>query len=170
MRGKVLGIIGVRCIGRATAARTVLGFATEIVFYNRTEIGDLPFLARRLDSIGAVMAAADVVSVHAPGGGIAPLATAEHIARRKPAAYFINTTRGDSVDQAPLCKGRIAGAGLDDFAEEPMVTEALRVLEKVTLPPHIGSANREVREAIGHLAADNLDAFFAGTTLPSRVV
>lgn len=84
----------------------------------------------------------------------------------------ISSTRpaGDSVDQAPLCKGRIAGAGLDDFAEEPMVTEALRVLEKVTLPPHIGSANREVREAIGHLAADNLDAFFAGTTLPSRVV
>ncbi|WP_323765821.1 D-glycerate dehydrogenase [Marinovum sp.] len=174
IQGKVLGIIGMGRIGRATAARAAAGFGMEIVYYNRSEIGDLPFAARRLESIGAVMAAADVVSIHVPGGGATPLVTAEHIARMKPDAYLVNTARGDSLDQAALIaalsEGRIAGAGLDVFAKEPEVPEALRAMENVTLLPHIGSATREVREAMGHLAADNIDAFFAGAALPSRVV
>ncbi|MFY2826721.1 MULTISPECIES: 2-hydroxyacid dehydrogenase [Rhodobacterales] len=174
IQGKVLGIIGMGRIGRATAARAAAGFGMEIVYYNRSEIADLPFPARRLDSIGTVMAAADVVSVHVPGGGAAPLVTAQHIARMKPEAYLVNTARGDSIDEealiAALAEGRISGAGLDVFAEEPNVPESLRSMENVTLLPHIGSATREVREAMGHLAADNLDAFFAGKVLPSRVV
>lgn len=174
IQGKVLGIIGMGRIGRATAARAAAGFGMEIVYYNRSEIADLPFPARRLDSIGTVMAAADVVSVHVPGGGAAPLVTAQHIARMKPEAYLVNTARGDSIDEealiAALAEGRISGAGLDVFAEEPNVPDSLRSMENVTLLPHIGSATREVREAMGHLAADNLDAFFAGKVLPSRVV
>lgn len=174
IQGKVLGIIGMGRIGRATAARAAAGFGMEIVYYNRSEIADLPFPARRLDSIGTVMAAADVVSVHVPGGGAAPLVTAQHIARMKPEAYLVNTARGDSIDEealiAALAEGQISGAGLDVFAEEPNVPESLRSMENVTLLPHIGSATREVREAMGHLAADNLDAFFAGKVLPSRVV
>ncbi len=173
IQGKVLGIIGMGRIGRATAARAAAGFGMEIVYYNRSEIDDLPFAAQRLESIGAVMAAADVVSIHVPGGGAAPLVTADHIGLMKPEAYLINTARGDSLDQAALvaalAEGRIAGAGLDVFANEPEVPEALRALENVTLLPHLGSATREVREAMGHLAADNLDAFFGGTALPSRV-
>ena len=120
------------------------------------------------------MAAADVVSVHVPGGGAAPLVTAAHIACMKRSAYLINTARGDSVDQdaliEALARGRIAGAGLDVFAEEPEVPKALREMETVTLLPHIGSATQEVRTAMGHVAADNLDAFFAGKELPCRVV
>lgn len=174
IQGKVLGIIGMGRIGRATAARAAAGFGMEIVYYNRSEVGDLPFAAQRLESIGEVMAAADVVSIHVPGGGTAPLVTADHIGLMKPEAYLINTARGDSLDQAALvaalAEGRIAGAGLDVFANEPEVPEALRALENVTLLPHLGSATREVREAMGHLAADNLDAFFMGTALPSRVV
>lgn len=174
IQGKTLGIIGMGRIGRATARRAALGFGMEVVFYNRSPIDDLDFEARRLGTIDAVMAAADVVSVHVPGGGTAPLVTADHIARMKPSAYLINTARGDSIDQAALIdalqNGRIAGAGLDVFAQEPKVPEALRAMENVTLLPHIGSATLEVRTAMGHLAADNLDAFFAGTPLPCRVV
>ncbi len=174
IQGKVLGIIGMGRIGRATARRAALGFGMKIVFYNRSPIGPLGFEARRLDSIDAVMAAADVVSIHVPGGGSTPLVTAKHIAAMKPSAYLVNTARGDSLDQAALiealAKGRIAGAGLDVFENEPSVPEVLRKMENVTLLPHIGSATEEVRTEMGMLAADNLDAFFAGAVPPCKVV
>ncbi|KUF10060.1 2-hydroxyacid dehydrogenase [Pseudoponticoccus marisrubri] len=173
IQGKVLGIIGMGRIGQATAKRAAAGFGMEVVFYNRSDPGALSFPARRLDSIDAVMQAADVVSVHVPGGGAAPLVTAEHIAQMKPSAHLVNTARGDSIDQAALVaalqSGRIAGAGLDVFADEPHVPEALRAMDTVTLLPHVGSATQEVRTAMGLLAADNLEAFFAGRDLPCRV-
>lgn len=174
IQGKVLGIIGMGRIGQATARRASFGFGMDVVFFNRSPVGNLDFPARRLDSIDAVMAAADVVSVHVPGGRGSPLVTADHIACMKPTAYLVNTARGDSVDQAALiaalAEGRISGAGLDVFADEPSVPEVLCRMENVTLLPHIGSATEEVRTAMGMLAADNLDAFFAGTELPARVV
>ena len=99
---------------------------------------------------------------------------ADHIAMLKPTAYLINTARGDSIDEAALIaaltEGRIAGAGLDVYTEEPEVPDALRTLDNVTLLPHIGSATEEVRTAMGMVAADNLDAFFSGSALPCRVV
>jgi len=174
VQGKVLGIIGMGRIGQATARRAVFGLGMKVVFYNRSLIADLDFEARRLDSIDEVMASADVISVHVPGGGSTPLVTAGHIAKLKPTAFLINTARGDSIDQAALItaltNGRIAGAGLDVYAEEPDVPDALRTLENVTLLPHIGSATEEVRTAMGMVAADNLDALFSGSALPSRVV
>lgn len=174
IQGKTLGIIGMGRIGRATGRRAALGFGMKIAYFNRSPVEGLDFDAERLDSIAAVMAEADVVSVHVPGGGGAPLVKAEHIARMKPSAYVINTARGDSIDQdaliAALAEKRIAGAGLDVFAHEPEVPEILRKMENVTLLPHIGSATHEVRTAMGMLAADNLEAFFAQTPLPSRVV
>jgi len=92
----------------------------------------------------------------------------------KPSAYFINTARGDSVDQDALVtalrENRIAGARLDVFNDEPIVPDDLRQLDNVTLLPHIGSATTEVRTALGMLAADNLDAFFSGMPLPNAVV
>lgn len=174
IQGKVLGIIGMGRIGQAVAHRAAVGFGMKIAYYNRSPVGNLGFPAERLDSIDAVMAVADVVSVHVPGGGDTPLVTAAHIARMKPSAYLINTARGDSLDQdaliAALAGQRIAGAGFDVFAKEPEVPEILRKMENVTLLPHIGSATEEVRTAMGHMAADNLDAFFAGRDLPCRVV
>ncbi len=122
-----------------------------------------------------MLAEADVVSLHAPGGGgNRGLISADRLAAMKPGAYLVNTARGDLVDEAALAAalsdGRLAGAGLDVFAEEPMVPPALLRLPNVTLLPHIGSATIETRTAMGMLAVDNLLAFFAGEPLPSRVV
>ncbi|MEL7491037.1 MAG: D-glycerate dehydrogenase [Pseudomonadota bacterium] len=174
IQGKKLGIIGMGRIGQATARRAALGFGMEIIYFNRSPVSDLGFEAQRLGSIDAVMADADVVSVHVPGGGATPLVTAEHIAAMQPSAFLINTARGDSVDQEALVdalrENRIAGAGLDVFENEPSVPDALRAMVNVTLFPHIGSATNEVRTAMGMLAVDNLDAFFAGKSLPNEVV
>jgi lactate dehydrogenase-like 2-hydroxyacid dehydrogenase len=174
VQGKFIGIIGMGRIGQATARRAAFGLGMKVVFYNRSPISDLDFEATRLDTIADVMASADVVSVHVPGCGSTPLVNADHIAMLKPTAYLINTARGDSIDEAALIaaltEGRIAGAGLDVYTEEPEVPDALRTLDNVTLLPHIGSATEEVRTAMGMVAADNLDAFFSGSALPWRVV
>jgi lactate dehydrogenase-like 2-hydroxyacid dehydrogenase len=174
IQGKVLGIIGMGRIGRATARRAALGFGMRIAYYNRSPVEELEFECDRLSSVEAVMAAADVVSIHVPGGGGEPPVTAAHIASMKPTAFLINTARGDSIDQNALVEalqqGRIAGAGLDVCADEPAIPETLRAMENVTLLPHIGSATTETRTAMGMLAVDNLTSFFAGLPLPNSVV
>jgi lactate dehydrogenase-like 2-hydroxyacid dehydrogenase len=174
MQGKVIGIIGMGRIGQATARRALLALGMKVVFYNRSPVTKLDFEATQLDTIDDVMESADVVSVHVPGSASSPPVTAEHIALLKPTAYFINTARGDSVDQAALLaalvENRIAGAGLDVYLDEPEVPKQLRILDNVTLLPHVGSATEEVRIAMGMLAVDNLDAFFSNTLLPNKVV
>lgn len=174
VQGKTLGIIGMGRIGQATARRAIFGLGMKVIFYNRSPVLNLDFVAEQLDSIDDVMAQADVVSIHVPGGGSSPLINASLLAKLKPSAYFINTARGNCVDQTALIEalktGRIAGAGLDVYTNEPQVPEELRLLDNVSLLPHIGSATQEVRTAMGMLAIDNLDAFFSGAVLPSRVV
>ena len=173
MQGKVIGIIGMGRIGQATARRALFALGMKVIFYNRSPVTGLDFEATRFDSIDEVMVSADVVSVHVPGSGSSPTVTAAHIALLKPTAYLVNTARGDSIDQAALIEalieGRIAGAGLDVYTDEPKVPDTLRLLDSVTLLPHIGSATQEVRTAMGMVAVDNLDAFFSNTPLPNKV-
>jgi lactate dehydrogenase-like 2-hydroxyacid dehydrogenase len=172
LQGKTLGIIGMGRIGQATARRA-RAFGMDIVYYNRSPV-TLDFPATARPTIEAVLAEADVVSLHVPGGVNRGLISAERLAAMKPTAYLVNTARGDVVDEpaliAALAAGRIAGAGLDVYADEPQVPAALRALPNVTLLPHIGSATLETRTAMGMLAADNLIAHFSGAPLPSRVV
>lgn len=175
LQGKTLGVIGMGRIGQATARRAVLGFGMRAVYFNRSPVGPFDFAAEARPTIEAVLAEADVVTLHTPGGGAnRGLISAERLARMKPSAYLVNTARGDVVDEpalvAALAAGRIAGAGLDVFAEEPKVPEALIGLKNVTLLPHIGSATVETRTAMGMLAVDNLIAHFAGRPPPARVV
>lgn len=172
LQGKTLGILGMGRIGQATARRAALGFGMRIAYFNRSPAGPFDFPAEPCPSIEALLAIADVLSLHVPGGGPQPL-TAERIAAMKPGAYLVNTARGDVLDEAALAgalaSGHLAGAGLDVFAEEPKVPPALLALPNVTLLPHIGSATLETRTAMGMLAADNLIAHFANKPLPSRV-
>jgi lactate dehydrogenase-like 2-hydroxyacid dehydrogenase len=175
LQGKTLGIVGMGRIGQATARRAVLGFGMRAIHYNRSPVGPFDFPSEPRDTIEAVMAEADVVSLHIPGGGAnRGVISAARIAAMKPTAHLVNTARGDVVDEpalvAALAGGRIAGAGLDVFAEEPKVPSGLIGLSNVTLLPHIGSATVETRTAMGMLAVDNLLAHFAGAPLPARVV
>jgi lactate dehydrogenase-like 2-hydroxyacid dehydrogenase len=96
------------------------------------------------------------------------------LAAMKPGAFLINTARGDVVDEvaliAALKDGVIRGAGLDVYAAEPHVPDALKVMENVVLLPHLGSATEETRTAMGMKVVDNVTAFFEGWSPPDRVV
>ncbi|HSR71529.1 MAG TPA: NAD(P)-dependent oxidoreductase, partial [Kiloniellales bacterium] len=126
------------------------------------------------DSIESLLAESDFVSLHCPA---TPenrnLMNAARLAAMKKDAILINTARGDVVDEAALVaalrEGRIAGAGLDVFAEEPKVPPALLELENVVLLPHLGSATRETRAAMGFRVIENAEAFFAGREPRDRV-
>ena len=174
LQGKVLGIVGMGRIGQATARRAHHAFGMRVIYFNRSEVAGLDFPAEAKPSIEAVMAEADVVSLHIPGGGDnRGIISAGRIAAMKPTAYLVNTARGDIVDEpalvAALAEKRIAGAGLDVYAEEPKVPPALLAIDSATCLPHIGSATIETRTAMGMLAVDNLIAHFEGQPLPSRV-
>lgn len=175
--GKTLGIVGFGRIGKAMAKRCHFGFDMDVVFYNRSRVEPaeaMRYGARQLDSIEEVLAAADFVSLHCPGGGgNSNLIDAARLSAMKPSAFLINTARGDVVDQpaliAALSNGHIAGAGLDVYAAEPQVPDALRAMENVVLLPHLGSATAETRRAMGMKVVDNVTAFFDGREPPDRV-
>jgi lactate dehydrogenase-like 2-hydroxyacid dehydrogenase len=174
LQGKTIGIVGMGRIGQATARRAHAGFGMRVIYYNRSPVTGLDFPAEARDTIEAVMAEADVVSLHIPGGPAnRGIISGERIAAMKPTAYLVNTARGDVVDEpalvAALAEKRIAGAGLDVYADEPKVPAALVEIDSVTLLPHIGSATVETRTAMGMKAVDNLVAFFEERPLPSRV-
>lgn len=176
--GKTLGIIGFGRIGKAMAKRCHFGFDMDIVFYNRSKI-DLTeaarYGARQVDTVEEVLATADFVSLHCPGGGEnRHLINAQRLAMMKPGAYLINTARGDVVDESALIEALetsvIRGAGLDVFEAEPNIPARLRALENVVLLPHLGSATEETRTAMGMKVVENVMAFFEGKAVPDRVV
>ena len=117
---------------------------------------------------------ADFVSLHCPA---TPenrhLINAARLKAMKPEAFLINTARGDVVEEAALCQaldaGEIAGAGLDVFEAEPTVSPALLERDNVVLLPHLGSATRETRIAMGLKVLENAKAFFDGAEPPNRV-
>ena len=175
--GKTIGILGMGRIGAAVARRANHGFGMPVVFRHNKEgvvVDGVPD-ATQLDSVDAVLATADVVSVHVPGRpDNRHLIDAARLARMKPTAFLINTARGDVIDQHALADalrdGTIAGAGLDVYQDEPDVPAELRALENVVLLPHLGSATVETRTAMGMRVLDNLAAYVDGREPPNRVV
>ena len=174
MSGKILGVIGMGRIGKAIAKRAHHGFGMDIIFYNRSQVTDVEVAAGQLDTIAEVMKAADVVVIAVPGSPATHhLIDAEAIGAMQDHAHLINISRGDVVDEdaliSALKSGRIGGAGLDVYENEPEVPAALRALDNVTLLPHLGTAALEVRTDMGMMALDNLVAFFAGEAPPNLV-
>ncbi|RME16092.1 MAG: D-glycerate dehydrogenase, partial [Alphaproteobacteria bacterium] len=171
--GKTVGIVGMGRIGTAIARRCHFGFSMPVVFFNRSpRKPDFP--ATQLQSLDALAESADFVVVAVPGGAeTRHLIDAPFFAAMKPTAIFVNIARGDVVDEAALIEalraGEIAGAGLDVYEHEPEVPAALTEMENVTLLPHLGSATRETRIAMGRLAVDNIIAFLEGRPLPNPV-
>ena len=177
LKGKTLGLVGFGHIGIATARRAHHGFGMKIAYYGRREA--LPDVVRELDAqffseLTDLLATSDFVSLHIPGGAeTANLIDAEALAAMKPGSYLINTARGGVIDHAALAQalrsGHLAGAGLDVYPAEPKVPEELLGLENVVLLPHLGSATRETRVAMGERALANVIAWTEGRPLPDRV-
>ncbi|QPC94522.1 D-glycerate dehydrogenase [Mesorhizobium sp. INR15] len=172
--GKTIGIVGMGRIGQAVARRCHFGFGMEVVFFDQFPVTGLGFPARQLDTVDDVLAAADFVSLHCPGGGEnTHLINTARLARMRPGAFLINTARGDVVDEAALTEALdarlIAGAGLDVFEFEPVVPVALRERDDVVILPHLGSATSETRVAMGLKVIENIAAFFEGRQPPDRV-
>ncbi|MEM7540178.1 MAG: D-glycerate dehydrogenase [Pseudomonadota bacterium] len=175
--GKRLGIIGFGRIGRAVARRAHFGFGMSIVFHTPSppEMGVAEeFNAERCDSVEALLAASDIVSLHCPGGAErSGMMNAARLSCMKPNSYLINTARGDLIDEAALVDalehGPLAGAGLDVYAQEPAIPAKLMARDDVVLLPHLGSATRNTRIAMGRRALRNLDAHFAGERLPDLI-
>ncbi|MFT5066042.1 MAG: lactate dehydrogenase-like 2-hydroxyacid dehydrogenase [Yoonia sp.] len=171
--GKRVGIIGMGRIGQAVAKRCHYGFDMPVIYFNRS-FKEVEVPARQVDDLAALMSQADIVVVTVPGGADTfQLIDAAALAEMNPNAVFINVARGDVVDEtaliAALTEGRIAAAGLDVYAREPLVPQELRDMENVVLLPHLGTAALEIREAMGQLALDNVIAWAAGKAMPTRV-
>ncbi|MQA12639.1 MAG: D-glycerate dehydrogenase [Pseudonocardiaceae bacterium] len=174
--GKTLGILGMGRIGGAVARRAHFGFGMPVVFYDAADAEPRHGIpdAHRVGTIEEMLEAADFVSLHMPGGGgNTHLIDAGRLARMKPTAFLVNSSRGDVVDTdalvAALRSHTIAGAGLDVYEGEPEVPAALRELDNAVLLPHLGSATLETRTAMGMLVLDNLQAFLDGRQPPCRV-
>lgn len=171
LSGKLLGLVGYGRIARATAA---LGraFGMRIACYARSPVNEPE--VQYFASLEDLLAKADVVSLHVPGGAATRhLINAERLALMKPTAVLVNTARGSVVDEPALAEalrqGQIHSAALDVFEEEPKVHPALLTCENAVLLPHLGSATIETRTAMGMQALDNIEAWLAGQDLPNRV-
>ncbi len=176
--GKTLGLIGMGRIARAMAHKAYHGFGMKIIFsdpYPPPEDVVDSLNAEARDSVDEVLQEADFVSLHCPGGKETyHLINSERLALMKPAAFLINSARGDVIDLSALIKalngGTIAGAGLDVFEGEPAVPDALLAMENVVLFPHLGSATIETRVEMGMRVIENIKAFFDGDEPRDRVV
>jgi lactate dehydrogenase-like 2-hydroxyacid dehydrogenase len=160
VRGAVVGVLGLGRIGTAAAERLEV-FGAEIHYHSRSP-KDVAWTYH--PSAVELAAASDVLVVLTPGGaGTERLVDAAVLGALGPDGYLVNVARGSVVDEdalvAALEAGRIAGAGLDVFADEPHVPHALLGRDDVVLLPHVGSATVETREAMGRLVLDNVDAF-----------
>lgn len=173
LKGKILGLVGFGRIARATAERA-RAFGMEIAYHSRSRADDMPEESYHAE-LTSLLAVADMVSLHAPGGAATRhMIDTDALAAMKRSAVLVNTGRGTLVDEtalaAALQNGTIAAAGLDVYEAEPRVGAALVALPNVVLLPHLGSATLETREAMGMRVADNLDRFFTGGELIDRVV
>ncbi|WP_432239824.1 2-hydroxyacid dehydrogenase [Herbaspirillum robiniae] len=168
--GARLGIVGLGRIGEAIARRAA-GFDMDIAYHNRsrkdvayTYYGDIKSLA----------AAVDFLVMITPGGaGTRALVNAEVLEALGPKGFLINVARGSVVDEAALIAalkaGKIAGAGLDVFENEPNIPAELAALENVVLTPHMASGTLVTRTAMADLAFNNLQAHFSGKPVVTPV-
>jgi len=165
--GKTLGIVGFGRIGRAVARRAG-GFHMNVIYTDAVRAPENVEKESKAEfrEMNALLAESDFISVHVP---LLPetrgLFDATKFDRMKPTAFLINTSRGPVVNEAALVaaleKGKIAGAGLDVYENEPAIHPGLK-RANVVLAPHIASASLETRTKMACMAAENVVAFFNG--------
>jgi D-3-phosphoglycerate dehydrogenase len=167
LAGRTAGIVGLGAVGRATAWR-LAGLGMQVISSD-------PYNPAATHALDDLLAEADVVSLHCP---LTPLthhligAAALKTMRRD--AYLVNATRGPVVDEAALVdalrEGEIAGAALDVYEREPDVHPGLLTLENAVLVPHLGSATKEAREAMGRLCLEALRAVLLEGRCPDNAL
>ncbi len=171
--GKTLGIVGMGRIGQAVAQRAA-GFRMPILYMSRTACPSPPGISWTHCSLDVVLAQSDFLSLHVPlTNETRHLIGARELARMKPSAFLLNTSRGPVVDEAALVSAltqrTIAGAGLDVYEQEPALHPGLAALPNVVLLPHLGSATLETRINMGRICLENIAAVLNGSPAPNQV-
>lgn len=167
--GRRLGIFGMGRIGRAIAVRA-RAFGLAIHYHNRSRLDAAQEEGATYHAtLDGLLAASDILMIAAPGApSLRGTFNAERLAMLPAGAVVVNISRGDLVDDealiAALESGRVRGAGLDVFANEPHVHPGYRTLDNVFLSPHIGSATHETRDAMGWLLIHGVEALARGET------
>ncbi len=174
LKGKTLGIIGAGRIGTAMALKS-RGFDMRVLYFSRRRNRELEEkLNAEFVSLEKLLKESDFISLHVPLTETTyHLLGEKEFGMMKPTAILVNTSRGPVIDEKALIKalkqGRIAGAGLDVFENEPHVPEELKELDNVVLTPHIGSATHRAREEMAVMAAQAIVDALHGKT-PQNVV
>ncbi len=167
--GKRIGILGMGGIGRAMAQRA-RGFDMRVMYHTRRRLPpDLERGAVWFERLQDMLPHCDFLSVHAPGGAATNrILDAQALSLLPNDAVVVNTARGSLIDEdalyAALTSGKLFAAGLDVFRDEPNFDLRFAALDNVMLSPHVGSASRETRNAMGFKALDNIAAVLAGRT------
>jgi len=176
LKGKILGIIGMGRIGKAVAGRAK-AFGMNILYHNRKPLlqSEEEELCVKHVSLEELLKSSDFISLHVPlMGETYHLLNEKRLSLLKPEAIIINTSRGAVIDEKALIKalkdGKIAGAGLDVYEEEPFVPQELIDLPNVVLLPHLGSATNEARREMAIMVGRNVAAVLEGKEPPNPVI
>jgi lactate dehydrogenase-like 2-hydroxyacid dehydrogenase len=163
LRGRRVGIFGLGRIGLAIAHR-LEAFGLSIAYHNRRPVDGVSY-AYHPTLVGLAESVDTLISVAPGGASTANAVNAEVLRALGPDGVFVNIGRGSTVDEDALVQaladGTIRAAGLDVFADEPRVPQALIELPNASLLPHVGSASLYTRQAMADLVVDNLVAWFA---------
>ncbi len=160
--GKTLGVIGYGRIGQSLG-KMAQALGMTVLAYDIFRVEGLECDTMRYVEMDELLAKSDFVSLHTPSVDGKPLINAENIAKMKDGAVFVNTSRGNNVDEDALLEalnsGKIRSAGLDVYASEPANNHALYSHPAVSCTPHIGAATVEAQKRIGAEIVDIIEAF-----------
>ena len=162
LHGKTLGIIGYGRIGQ-TLGRMAQALGMNVLAYDIYRVEGVECETMRYVELDELLSNSDFISLHTPAMDGKPLINRENIGKMKDGVIFINTSRGNNVDEEALLEGlesgKIRAAGLDVYAQEPPRCEALLQHPNVSCTPHIGAATREAQHRIGMEIVDIMESF-----------
>ncbi len=160
--GKTLGVIGYGRIGQALG-KMAQALGMKVLAYDIFHVDGLECDTMRYVEMDELLANSDFISLHTPSIDGKPLISAENIAKMKDGVVFVNTSRGNNVDEDALLEalgsGKIRSAGLDVYASEPANNHALYSHPAVSCTPHIGAATVEAQKRIGAEIVDIIETF-----------